>query len=157
MLKTQISLLGIILLVAFIETVLVPEVWGTLRCDLFLGMIIGVIIHLGFSQGLLFVMVTSVLLQAFTGARPGLLPLFYLFTFVVLNIIKDIIYLENIMTQLMLAAAFSALGAGALVLFLDISLTSRELAAVTLGTVLTGCASPLMAALVGRVKRAYEG
>jgi hypothetical protein len=155
-LKTQISLLGIIFLAAFIQTVLVPGLWSPLRVDLLLGMVIGVIVHLGFSQGILFVLAASLLLQAFSGARPGLLPLFYLFAFVGIDILKDIIYLENVMTQVMLAAAFSAMASFSLVVFLDISLVPMETIPLVLGSVLTGCFSPLMVSLVGRVKRAYE-
>lgn len=46
-----------------------PGLWYPLRIDLLLGMVIGVIIHLGFSQGLVFVLVASLSLQAFSG--PG--------------------------------------------------------------------------------------
>ncbi|HXK47267.1 MAG TPA: hypothetical protein PLT09_07480 [Deltaproteobacteria bacterium] len=156
MLKTLSSLLGITFLAAFIETVLLPVLWSPLRVDLLLGMVIGVIIHLGFSQGLLFVLASSLLLQAFSGARPGLIPLFYLFTFVTVDILKDVIYLENIMTQVILAAVFSVIAACALVLFMDIGLKPEEVIPLAVGSVLTGCASPVMVALVGRVKRAYE-
>lgn len=156
MLKTQISLLGIVFLAVFIEIVLMPGLWSPLRIDLLLGMVIGVIIHLGFSQGLLFVLVSSLLLQAFSGARPGLIPLFYLFAFIVVDILKDVIYLENVTTQAMLAAVLSALAVCGLVLFLNISPTPLEIIPLAAGIVLTGCASPLMVALVGRVKRGYE-
>lgn len=156
MLKTQISLLGIILLVIFIETVVVPGIWSQLRVDLFLGMVIGVIIHLGFSQGLAFVMVSSILLQAFSSARPGLLPLFYLFVFISIEILKDIIYLENLLTQMGLAGTFFVLAAVTLAAFLDVSMTLQEALPLVAGTMITGAVSPLMAALVGRVKKAYE-
>lgn len=119
-------------------------------------MVIGVIIHLGFSQGLLFALVSSLLLQAFSGARPGLIPLFYLFAFIVIDILKEVIYLENVTTQVMLAAVFSALAACGLILFLNISLTPLEIIPLVAGVVFTGCASPLMVTLVGRVKRGYE-
>lgn len=156
MLKTQISLLGIIFLAAFIEIVLIPGLWSPLRIDLLLGMVIGVIIHLGFSQGLLFVLASSLFLQAFSGARPGLIPLFYLFTFIVVDVLKDVIYLENILTQAMLAALFSACAACSLILFLDMNLTPVEIVPLAVGSVLTGCVSPFMVSLVGRVKRSYE-
>lgn len=156
MLKTQISLIGVVFLAVFIQTVLIPGIWSPLRVDLFLGMIVGVIIHVGFSHGLLFVLVSSFLLQAFTGARAGLVPLFYVFTFLAVDVIKDIIYLENVMTQLVLGALFSALSAWALVVFLDTSPTLSEIIPMVTGCLLTGCVSPLMVSLVGRVKRAYE-
>lgn len=156
MLKTQISLLGIVFLAVFIEIVLMPGLWTPLRIDLLFGMVIGVIIHLGFSQGLFFVLVSSLFLQAFSGARPGLIPLFYLFAFIVIDILKEFIYLENVTTQVILAAVFSVLAACCLILFLGISPTPMEMIPLAAGSVLTGCASPLMAALVGRVKKSYE-
>lgn len=156
MLKTQISLLGIIVLVVFVETVLVPGLWTALRIDLLLGMVIGVIVHLGFTHGLLFVLVSSLFLQAFSGARPGLIPLFYLFMFIVVDMLKEIIYLENVTTQVVLAVIFSALAACSLVLFLGTSLSPVDIVPLIAGSLLTGCASPFMVALVGRVKRGHE-
>ena len=156
MLKTQISLLGVIFLAVFVEAVVMPGLWSPLRVDLLLGMVIGVIVHLGFSQGLFFVLASSLLLQAFSGARPGLIPLFYVFTFIVIDVIKDFIYLENAMTQVLLATAFFVLASGALVVFLDIHLMPLEIVPMVLGSVLTGIFSPVMVSIVGRVKRAYE-
>ena len=156
MLRTQISLAGIIFLAVFFETVLVPGVWSMLRVDLFIGMIIGVMIHLSFSQGLTFVLVTSLLLQAFSGARPGLVPMIYLFIFFVVCLLKGIIYMENILTQLILAGVLSILVASALVISLDLNPSQTDLVSMAAGGVLTGLLSPLMVALVGSLKKAYE-
>jgi hypothetical protein len=156
MLRTQISLAGIIFLAVFIETVLVPGVWSMLRVDLFIGMIIGVMIHLSFSNGLTFVLITSLLLQAFSGARPGLVPMIYLGIFFVVCLLKGIIYMENILTQLILAGVLSILVASALVISLDQNLSQAELVSMAAGGVLTGLLSPLMVALVGSLKKAYE-
>jgi hypothetical protein len=156
MLRTQISLAGIIFLAVFIETVLVPGVWSMLRVDLFIGMIIGVMIHLSFSNGLTFVLITSLLLQAFSGARPGLVPMIYLGIFFVVCLLKGIIYMENILTQLILAGVLSILVASALVISLDLNLSQADLVSMAAGGVLTGLLSPLMVALVGSLKKAYE-
>lgn len=156
MLRTQISLAGIIFVAVFFETVLVPGVWSMLRVDLFIGMIIGVMIHLSFSQGLTFVLITSLLLQAFSGARPGLVPMIYLGIFFVVCLLKGIIYMENILTQLILAGVLSILVASALVISLDQNLSQAELVSMAAGGVLTGLLSPLMVALVGSLKKAYE-
>jgi hypothetical protein len=156
MLRTQISLAGIIFVAVFFETVLVPGVWSRLRIDLFIGMIIGVMIHLSFSQGLTFVLITSLLLQAFSGARPGLVPMIYLGIFFVVCLLKGIIYMENILTQLILAGVLSILVASALTISLDLNLSRSELVSMAIGGVLTGMVSPLMVALVGSLKKAYE-
>jgi hypothetical protein len=156
MLRTQISLVGIFFLAVFFETVLVPGVWSRLRVDLFIGMIIGVVIYLGFSQGLTFVLVTSLLLQAFSGAREGLVPMIYLGIFFMVCLLKGIIYMENILTQLILAGVLSILVASALVISLDLNLSQADLVSMAAGGVLTGLVSPLMVALVGSLKKAYE-
>ena len=156
MLRTQISLLGIIFLVVFIEAVVVPGIWSSLRVDLIIGMIIGIIIHLEFSQGLFFVMIVSLLLQAFSGARPGLVPLVYLGAFLVLELLKGLVYLENVFTQVLLAAAIFALASGAVVLSMDLTFTHVEIIPLAIGAMLTGLASPAMVALVERLKKAYE-
>ena len=106
--KTQTSLLGIVFAAAFIGIVLMPGLWYPLRIDLLLGMVIGVIIHLGFSQGLVFVLVASLSLQAFSGARPGLIPLFYLVAFIMIDVLKDVIYLEYITTQILLCLLYTS-------------------------------------------------
>ncbi len=155
MAKLHASLLGIVLVCAFVESSIVPGVWTPLRVDLMLGMIVGVVIHMGFSQGLFFVLVSSVALEAFSGARPGLIPLFYLGVFVVLEFVKDYIYLENAVTQAFLAAGFFALGAAGSLLLLDIVPPSPEMVPLAVGCVLTGCAGPFMAELVARVKYAH--
>jgi len=156
MLRTQISLLGIIFLAVFIETVLIPGVWSTLRIDLFIGMIIGIIIQMSFSEGLAFVIVASIILQAFSGARPGLIPMIYLCTYLIIYLLKGIVYMENVFTQLILAMVIYILAACSLVVSLDLNLTWSELIPLTTGAVLTGLISPLMVVLVDRLKKAYE-
>jgi hypothetical protein len=156
MLRTQISLLGIIFLAVFIETVLIPGVWSTLRIDLFIGMIIGIIIQMSFSQGLAFVIVASIILQAFSGARPGLIPMIYLCTYLIIYLLKGIVYMENVFTQLILAMVIYILAACSLIVSLDLNLTWSELIPLATGAVLTGLISPLMVVLVDRLKKAYE-
>jgi hypothetical protein len=156
MLRTQISLVGIIFLAVFFETVLVPGIWGLLRIDLFIGMIIGVMIYLSFSEGLTFVLVSALLLQAFSGARLGLLPMIYLSIFFMACLLKGIIYMENIYTQLILSAVLYILVASALTMSLDLNVSRADLFSIAVGGVLTGIVSPLMVALVGHLKKAYE-
>jgi len=156
MLKTQSSLMGILLLAVFIETTLVPGIFSRLRIDLFMGMIIGVIIHLSFSQGLGFVVLASLLLQAFSGARPGLIPMIYLCSFIVTGLLKGVIYLENIFTQVFLSMALCILVTFSLAVSLDMNPTQTELAAMAAGALLTGCTAPFMVALVGHLKKTHE-
>jgi hypothetical protein len=156
MLRTQISLAGIIFLAVYFETVLVPEIWSSLRIDLFIGMVIGVMIHLGFSRGLIFVLVTSLILQGFSGARPGLVPMIYLCIFFVVCLLKGIIYMENIFTQIILGGVLSILVAFAMVVTMNLKPSQAEFFSMAVGGVLTGLLSPWMVALVGHLKKAYE-
>jgi hypothetical protein len=156
MLRTQISLVGIIFLAVFFETVLVPGIWSSLRVDLFIGMIIGVIIHLSFPQELTFVLVTSFLLQAFSGAGPGFVPMIYLCVFFVICLLQGIIYMENIFTQLILAGVLYILVVSALTISLDLNLSQGELLSMAIGAVFTGLLSPVMVALIAHFKKAYE-
>ncbi|MFY9399427.1 MAG: hypothetical protein WAR22_13795, partial [Desulfomonilia bacterium] len=65
--KYQISLFGILLAAVCLEATIIPSVWSPLRVDFFIGMIIGQIIFIPFSPGLVFVIVGSLVLQAFSG------------------------------------------------------------------------------------------
>lgn len=153
--KLHVSLIGIVLACAFVESSIIPALWTPLRVDLVLGMVVGVAVHLAFSQGLFFVMLSSVLLEAFSGARLGLIPLFYLFAFVSLQFIKDLIYLENILTQAGLASLFFGLGVLGSLYLLDVPPPSHEVVPLITGCILSGCACPFMVELVARVKGVY--
>lgn len=155
MVRTQISLFGILLLAMFLETFIVPGLWSTLRVDLLIGMTIGVIIHLSFSQGLVFVMVASLVLQPFSGARTGFIPMLYLFGFFALDLLKNVIYLENVQTQLILAVIFNVIFVEAYVVSLDMSLGQTEIWPLLAGSLLTGVLCPLMVTVVGNVKKAW--
>ncbi len=156
MVRTQISLFGILFLAVFLETIIVPGLWSQLRMDLLIGMTIGVIIHLTFSQGLVFIMIASLFLQAFSGARPGFVPMMYLFSFLTIDILKRVIYLENVLTQLVLALVFNMLLVVAYVISMDMELEGLEFWPLITGSILTGLMSPLMVRIVGHLKKAYE-
>ncbi|MDX9763027.1 MAG: hypothetical protein RBT82_13335, partial [Desulfomonilia bacterium] len=91
--KFQISLFGILFAVILMEATVIPAVWAPLRVDFFIGMIIGQIIFVPFSQGFPFVILGSLILQAFSGARLGLIPLLYIFIFLAIEMLKNFIYL----------------------------------------------------------------
>jgi hypothetical protein len=156
MTRIQISLFGILSLAIFLETFLVPGLWGPLRVDLLIGMSIGVIIHLSFSQGLVFVMVSSLLLQAFSGARPGFVPLLYLFGYFAMEILKNVIYMENVLTQFILAAAFNVLMVVAYAVSMNMVLVDVEMWPLFAGSLITGLLSPFMVAMVGHLKKTYD-
>jgi hypothetical protein len=156
MVRTQISLLGILFVAIFIQTFLVPGLWGSLRIDFLIGMIIGVIIHLTFSEGLLFVMVSSLVLQAFSGARPGLIPLLYLFGYLVMDILKNVIYMENVFTQAILAVVFNTLMVAAYAVSVNMTLGVIEIGHLLAGSLITGIVSPFVISMVGYLKKTYD-
>ncbi len=156
MIRTQISLLGILCIAVFLQTFIVPGLWGSLRIDFIIGMTIGVIVHLSFSGGLLFVLVSSLVLQAFSGARPGLIPLMYVFGYLVVDVLKNIIYLENIFTQAMLAIAINTLMVAAFALSVNTALGEAELWRLFAGSLITGIVTPFMISMVGYLKKTYD-
>ncbi|HOM29476.1 MAG TPA: hypothetical protein PLS81_08465 [Deltaproteobacteria bacterium] len=155
MLKLQTSLLGIVFLCAFVEGAVIPALWTPLRVDLVLGMVLGAVVHLGFGQGLLFVMLSSMLLQSFTSARPGLLPLFYLVFFVAIDMLKEVIYLENPLTQALFVSGFSVMGTACFFLVQGVVPQGFEVVSMLAGCLLTGCAGPVMVGFMGRLKKVY--
>ncbi|MDT8271836.1 MAG: hypothetical protein RRA35_01455 [Desulfomonilia bacterium] len=154
--KLQISLFGILFVVIFVEATVIPHVWSPLRVDLFIGMIIGLIIHTPYSQGFPFVILASLFLQAFSGARLGYLPLLYVFTYLCIDLLKNIVYLENVFTQLTIGFLFFLVTTTAVVASVQGSIIDTNLGALLFGAVLTGSMSPIMATLVRHLKSTYE-
>jgi hypothetical protein len=154
--KFQISLFGILFAVILMEATVIPAVWAPLRVDFFIGMIIGQIIFVPFSQGFPFVILGSLILQAFSGARLGLIPLLYIFIFLAIEMLKNFIYLENVYTQALLGILFYCLFAVATVFLADFSYLKGIISPLVAGAVLTGCVSPMMVYVVGRLQTTYE-
>ena len=119
--KVQISLFGILFVAILMEATVIPAVWAPLRVDFFIGMIIGQIIFVPFSQGFPFVILGSLILQAFSGARLGLIPLLYIFIFLAIEVLKNFIYLENAYTQALLGIFFYFLFVVAMAFLSDFS------------------------------------
>lgn len=153
--KFQISLFGILFLVILLEVSIIPAVYTPLRVDFLIGMVIGQIIYVPFSQGFPFVILASLIIQAFSGARIGLLPLLYIALFLALDMLKDLIYLENVFTQAVLGIFFYGILAVAAASFSDSTALDDRIFILIAGMVATGAVSPLMAAVVGRLQAAY--
>lgn len=154
--KFQISLFGILFAAILMEATVIPAVWAPLRVDFFIGMIIGQIIFVPFSQGFPFVILGSLILQAFSGARLGLIPLLYIIIFMTIEVLKNFIYLENVYTQAVLGILFYCLFAVATAFLSDFSYLKGITSPLAAGAVLTGCLSPMMVYIVGRLQTAYE-
>jgi hypothetical protein len=153
--KLQISLLGIFVATVLMEISIIPSLWAPLRVDFLIGMIIGQIIYIPFSQGFPFVILASLIIEAFSGARIGLIPLLYIAVFLATDLLKEVIYLENVFIQAFLGVLFYFVMAGAMAMITGATFLGDMIVPLIAGMVLTGAVSPAMAALVGRLLTTY--
>lgn len=153
--KLQISLLGIFIAALMMEVSIIPSVWAPLRVDFLIGMIIGQIVFIPFSQGFPFVILASLLIEAFSGARVGLLPLLYIAVFLATDFLKEVIYLENVFIQGFLGVFFYVVIAGATAMITGATFLEDMIIPLVAGMAMTGALSPVMAALVGRLQASY--
>ena len=114
------------------------------------------IIYMPFSQGFPFVILSALILQAFSGARIGLIPLLYILTFLAIDMIKNMIYLENIYTQIVVGMGFYLVITFCTVILTDTGALEGRALPLIVGAVLSGCISPAMVYIVCRLKVAYE-
>lgn len=138
------------------EVTIIPSFWAPLRIDFFIGMIIGLVVFIPFSQGFSFVVITTLLFQAFTGARLGLVPLIYIAVFLATDLLKNVIYLENIFTQALLGIIFFWVITSATALITGSYLLGDMNISLIAGLILTGLVTPVMASIVSRLQTAYE-
>jgi hypothetical protein len=153
--KLQTSILGIFIATVLVEVSIIPNLWAPLRVDFLIGMIIGQIIFIPFSQGFPFVILASLMIEAFSGARIGLLPLLYISVFLAMDLLKEVIYLENVFVQAFLGVFFYFLMAGITAMVTGATFLEDMIAPLAAGMVLTGLVSPLMSAMVGRLQESY--
>ncbi len=153
--KLQISLLGIFIAALMMEVSIIPSLWAPLRVDFLIGMIIGQIVFIPFSQGFPFVILASLLIEAFSGARVGLLPLLYIAVFLATDFLKEVIYLENVFIQGFLGVFFYVAIAGATAMITGATFLEDMIIPLIAGMAMTGALSPVMAALVGRLQASY--
>ena len=140
----------------FVEASVIPFIWADLRVDFFIGMIIGQIICIPFSQGFPFVILSALILQAFSGARIGLIPLVYILVFLFLDNIKKLVYFENRYTQMVLGFICYLALTGFFLIFADTSALHGKALSLLFGAVLSGAISPAMVSIVCRLQTVYE-
>ncbi len=134
--------------VVIIETSVFPDIANLVRIDLFLGLILGMVITIPFGTASILVIVLSFLLQAFSGASMGSLPFIYLITFLGLTAAKNVVYLENIVSQIFLGGLSYILGIVLARLFTPIYVSPPFIASVLASSLLTGIATPLVVYMV---------
>ncbi|MEA2102622.1 MAG: hypothetical protein U9P80_08645 [Thermodesulfobacteriota bacterium] len=151
-----IRLLLVFLFVVFLEVCFFSSWSAMFRVDLFLGMVIGLAVFCPFSHGIAFVFVASVLMQAFSGVATGGFALVYVFSFIFLDMIKDVIYLENVPPQCVLGFLLYVMIFFVLSFMTGNPLNRGTISSVLLGAVFTGMTTPLMVRLVSCVWGADE-
>jgi len=148
MVKKGIKISGLFLLILLSETSLFPYLISPLRIDLFIGVIIGMVICLPFTTGGIYTLVLSFFLQAFSGAKLGFMPFAYISSYFGLVALKNIVYLENIISQIILGSVFNILTIGLVRLFISIRFSISLLSIILLGSILTGFTTPAIVYLV---------
>ncbi|HHO76647.1 MAG TPA: hypothetical protein ENN05_09495 [Deltaproteobacteria bacterium] len=119
-------------------------------------MIIGLIIYIPFSQGFPFVILAALVLQAFSGARIGLIPLIYIIVFLSLDVIKSLLYFENVYTQIALGFFYYIAIIGISLTFTGAAGLEEKIPYLLIGAMLTGAISPAMVYIVSRLQKIYE-
>ncbi|MCD6569196.1 MAG: hypothetical protein J7L53_00660 [Deltaproteobacteria bacterium] len=144
MLKVAIKLFGLFLLILLIEVTIIPSISSSLRIDLFLGLIMGLVIYAPFTYGVVSTFIFSFLLQAFSGVRLGVFPFVYVGAYLGIEFVKDIIYLESIVSQVVVACIFNILIASITGGLMDRWFIEEGLLPLIFGTALTGLFAPVM-------------
>lgn len=154
--RLQISLFGILFAIILAEVTIIPSIWAPLRVDFFIGMIIGQIIYIPFSQGFPFIIISALILQAFSGARLGMIPLLYILSFLVIDFLKNLVYLENIYTQVVLGIGFYLVLMFITAVFTNLNALEDKAVPLIAGALLSGGATPAIVNIVYRLKITYE-
>ncbi len=149
------SLFGILLVIIILEAVIVPGIWAPLRIDFFVGMIMGLVLWVPFDIGFAFLILGSIILQSFSCARAGYLPFVYVLTYLGLDVVRNIFYLENAVTQILFAMVFYVIGVILAEFFIDIKLSPGAWLHLLSGTLMTGLVAPLMVKLIEKLEARY--
>jgi len=154
--RIQISLVCVLLGVLLLEITIFPFVWSSLRIDLFLGMVIGLVVYSPFVFGFCFVFIASLMLQAFSGARMGYLPFAYVLAYFFLDMMKGLIFLENILAQCILGCLLNLAIVYTAGLFVNMDILQEGWLPLLAGAGLTGMLCPGMAYIVKWLWSGYE-
>lgn len=154
--RRQISLIGILVGVLLLEVTIIPWLWSSLRVDLFLGMVLGLAIYSPFPQGFFFVLLAAPVLQAFTGARAGYLPFAYVLAYVIIDLMKGFIFLENVVVQCLLGLLFSLAILFTAGLFVRLDVLQEGWVPILLGAGITAGICPVLVACVRMIWSGYE-
>jgi hypothetical protein len=98
----------------------------------------------------------SYVLQAFSGARAGFLPFCYLGSFMLLDIIRNILFLDSIAAQMVLSFVLCIFINLSAVLFSDMLISDVRWIPVITGSILTAVICPFIIKLSRRILVNHE-
>ncbi|HQP31069.1 MAG TPA: hypothetical protein PLB81_07055 [Deltaproteobacteria bacterium] len=150
------SLSALLVVTVLVEVTVIPALWSNLRVDLFLGLVVGLAVYGPFSHGFVFTALSTLLLQAFTGARFGYLPFVYMMIYFLLDVMKGLIFLENIVVQCLLGFILNLVIVEAATLFVRMDVLQEGWLPLLAGAGCTALATPLMAYTVRLIWSGYE-
>jgi hypothetical protein len=154
--KKSASLILLVLISVIFQIKIFPWISTGLRIDLFLCLVISLCIFTRFPYGLVFVLVMSYMLQAFSGARSGFLPFCYVGSYLILDLIKNIMFLDTIPAQIFFSFALCMLINLSTFLFSEMILADIIWIPVIAGSILTAAICPLFVNLSRRILVKHE-
>ena len=154
--KKSASLILLVIISVILQIKIFPWISTGLRIDLFLCLVISLCIFSRFPYGLIFVLVISYMLQAFSGARTGFLPFCYVGSYLILDLIKNILFLDTIPAQIVFCFALCMLINISAVLFSEMPLTDIQWIPVITGSFLTAAICPFFIKLSRRILVYHE-
>ena len=124
--KKSTSLILLVIISLIFQIKIFPWISAGLRIDLFLCMVISLCIFTRFPYGLLLVLGISYMLQAFSGAKAGFLPFCYIGSYLILDLIKNVLFLDTIPAQIIFCFLLCMLINLSAVLFSEMLLTNIQ-------------------------------
>lgn len=150
-LKKAIKLLLFFVVAVTFQVKIIPWMFPDLRIDIFLCFVISLCIFARFPHGLLAVIIASFALQAFSGAKPGYLPITYTICYFLLDMIKYILFVDTIPAQMFFCFILSLLMAATSKFFYQISLADVGILSILASSALTAAICPIIVKYSGRI------
>jgi hypothetical protein len=154
--KKSASLILLVLISVIFQIKIFPWISTGLRIDLFLCLVISLCVFSRFPYGLVFVLGMSYILQAFSGARAGFLPFCYVGSYLILDLIKNILFLDTIPAQVVFCFLLCMLINLSAVLFSEMLLEDIAWIPVIAGSILTAAICPFIIKLSRQILVKHE-
>jgi hypothetical protein len=154
--KKSASLILLVLISVIFQIKIFPWISTGLRIDLFLCLVISLCVFSRFPYGLVFVLGMSYMLQAFSGARAGFLPFCYAGSYLILDLIKNILFLDTIPAQVVFCFLLCMLINLSAVLFSEMLLSDIAWIPVIAGSILTAAICPFIIKLSRQILVKHE-